>query len=229
MIALLRSLSKTARTARGQSTMAMVSEHHIRLAQQLHPRLLNFFKKFPPPQIAAVDASAALSQASSIDKPQTVTIAENTTSSDPNIATSTTEFATPSIEENFPIDPLDAASWKRNRNPFLPFKNPRTGNWHGPVYSLRRQADLYKLAAAHNVLSLMPVSPKHPEVREQKRIEHGLQVQGTGVGKRVKGKLWERTLKNRLEERRRAMENMPAMIRDWKERGHGRGWKKWPR
>lgn len=75
----------------------------------------------------------------------------------------------------------------------------------------------------------MPLSAKHPEVRELKRIENGLRVQGTGIGKRVKGKLWERTLKGRLDERRKAMEGMPEMIRLWKQRGHGRGWKKFPK
>ena len=85
------------------------------------------------------------------------------------------------------------------------------------------------MAKSSNVLSLMPLSPKHPEVKEEKRIEHGLRLQGTGVGKKVKGKLWERTLRTRLEDRRKAMEGMPEMIRHWKERGHGRGIKKWPK
>ncbi|RMX81276.1 hypothetical protein D0869_06933, partial [Hortaea werneckii] len=116
--------------------------------------------------------------------------------------------------------------WKKN--PFLAFKNPSTGNWHPPHYSLRRQADLFKLATAHNVLSLMPPSPKHPEIKQQKRIEHGLRVKGTGEGQKVKGKYWERTLKTRLETRRKAMETMPDMINLWRERGHGRGWKKYP-
>jgi hypothetical protein len=34
---------------------------------------------------------------------------------------------------------------------------------------------------------------------------------------------------DRLEKRRQAMLDMPKMIADWKERGHGRGWKKWPK
>ena len=103
------------------------------------------------------------------------------------------------------------------KNPFLPFKNPRTGNWHGPHYSLRRQAELFKLAAKHNVLPLMPYSSKHPEVKRE-RAERGLQIQGTGVGKQVKGHKWERTMKSRLELRRRAMEAMPDMINVWRER-----------
>lgn len=180
---------------------------HIALAQSLHPRLIRFFTRFPPAALTGAAQSA----------PEPVQIAETTSPSDPN-ATATTTTAETVPEHTYP----------RNRNPFLPFKNPATGNWHAPHYSLRRQAELFKLAVAHDVLPLMPRSPKHPEVKEQKRIENGLRVQGTGIGKKVKGKMWERTLKGRLEDRRKAMEGMPEMIRQWKERGHGRGWKKWP-
>ncbi|EME39640.1 hypothetical protein DOTSEDRAFT_160054 [Dothistroma septosporum NZE10] len=185
-------------------------EHHIRLAQQLHPRLLRFFAKHPPLQIAASTPSTPAPQQS-----ETITIAPNTSSSDPNIGAATTEIL----------------AQQPARNPFLPFRNPRTGNWQSPQISLRRQAELFKLARAYDVLPLMPISPKHPEVKEQKRIENGLRVQGTGVGKKVKGKAWERTMRGRLEERRRAMEGMPEMIREWKERGHGRGLPKakWPK
>jgi large subunit ribosomal protein L25 len=144
---------------------------------------------------------------------------------DPNENTPTITTATPP-----PINPGDTTdSASKKHNPFLPFRNPSTGNWHSPHYSLRRQAVLFKLAQKHSVLDLMPLSPKHPEVKEQKRLEQGVRVKGTGVGQKVKGKLWERTLRGRLESRRKAMEGMPEMIRLWKERGHGRGWKKWPR
>lgn len=192
-------------------------EQHIRLAQQLHPRLLRLFTKYPPAPIAT--ASSAIS---STQQSETITIAENTSSSDPNIGASTTQIATPTAE---------LQTQQPSRNPFLPFRNPRTGNWQSPQISLRRQAELFKLARAYDVLPLMPISPKHPEVKEQKRIENGLRVQGTGVGKKVKGKAWERTMRGRLEERRRAMEGMPEMIREWKERGHGRGLPKgkWPK
>lgn len=85
-------------------------------------------------------------------------------------------------------------------------------------------------------MPLMPLSPKHPEVKEEKRLERALRAHSRMAeglhplsGKKVKGKLWERTLRGRMEERRKAMEGMPEMIRVWKERGHGRGWKKWPR
>ncbi|PIA90966.1 hypothetical protein CB0940_11135 [Cercospora beticola] len=182
-------------------------------AAQLPSRLLNFFAKYPPPQLRAVTATSAAVQTTS-----------NTSSTDPNVAA-----VTESLSQTSMTDSATGVTDKSSHNPFLPFKNPRTGIWHGPAYSLRRQAELYKLADKYHVLPLMPIAPKHPEVKAQKRIERGLAVQGTGEGKRVKGKLWERQLRSKLEERRKAMEGMNAMIVHWKERGHGRGWKKWPK
>jgi large subunit ribosomal protein L25 len=72
-----------------------------------------------------------------------------------------------------------------------------TGKWHDPVFSLRRQADLVKLARQHGVESLLPMSVKSTEYRLQRRMENGLRVKGTGVGQRVKGKESERTMKGR--------------------------------
>lgn len=80
------------------------------------------------------------------------------------------------------------------------------------------------------MLSLLPPSIKSPEFKEKRREELGpLRVKGTGAGQRVKGKKWERTLKGRLEKRRNAMEDMPRLVSEWKSRGHGRGWRKWPK
>jgi len=67
------------------------------------------------------------------------------------------------------------------------------------------------------VEELLPYSPKKTEERTKRREEHGLRVKGTGVGQRVKGHEWERTLKGRLEKRRQAMLDMPKMIQQWKE------------
>ena len=198
----------------------MAASQHIGLAQSLPPRLLHFFKRFPPPQLSAASTTRQ-------PKPETITIAENTSSEDPNAAASTLEVPVPSDPASeSAISDNSQVAWKKN--PFLPFKNPQTGNWHPPHYSLRHQADLFKLASLHDCLPLMPPSPKHPTLKAQKRIEHGLRVKGTGEGQKVKGKYWERTLKTRLETRRRAMESMPDMINLWRERGHGRGWKKYP-
>lgn len=102
-------------------------------------------------------------------------------------------------------------------NPFRSQKSPVTGLWQDPIYSLRRQAVLVKLARAHGVEELLPHTVKGTEVRTQKRVEHGLRVKGTGIGQRVKGKGWERTQKGRLNQRKEAMLKMPQMIHDWKQ------------
>ena len=72
-----------------------------------------------------------------------------------------------------------------------------TEKWHDPVFSLRRQAELVKLARQHGVEDLLPHSVKGTEYRLQRRMENGLRVKGTGVGQRVKGKESERTMKGR--------------------------------
>ncbi|KAF8962611.1 hypothetical protein BDZ97DRAFT_1824560 [Flammula alnicola] len=45
-------------------------------------------------------------------------------------------------------------------NPFVAKKNPKTGKWRPPVYSLRRQAELVKKANATGTLHLLPPGPK---------------------------------------------------------------------
>ncbi len=82
-------------------------------------------------------------------------------------------------------------------NPFKPQRHPVTGKWHDPVFSLRRQADLVKLARNHGVEELLPYTVKGTQERLRRRMENGLRVKGTGVGQRVKGKESERTLKGR--------------------------------
>lgn len=81
---------------------------------------------------------------------------------------------------------------KLRPNPFAKQKNPRTGNWQDPVYSLRRQAELCKLAREHGVEHLLPESNKAFETKLARRVEHGLRVKGTGVGQHVKGHIHER-------------------------------------
>ncbi len=45
-------------------------------------------------------------------------------------------------------------------NPFVPHKNPKSGRWAPPKYSLRRQADLIKHARKSGALHLLPPGPK---------------------------------------------------------------------
>jgi len=201
-------------------TVSHITQQHIELARSLPPRLLTFFKKYPPKTASASIASPPSSTTETISS-----IAENTSSSDANANTSTSVSATSDSAEQS----LSRTTVLDPPNPFLPFKHPLSNHWHPPVYSMRRQAEIIKLAQQHNVVSLLPYSPKLPSEVEETRRENGLRVKGTGVGQKVKGKLWERTLKGRLDDRRKAMEGMAELIKNWKQRGHGRGLKKWPK
>lgn len=77
-------------------------------------------------------------------------------------------------------------------NPFSAQKHPVTGKWHDPVFSLRRQAELVKLARENGVEELLPKTVKGTEYQIAHRVEHGLRVKGTGVGQSVKGHAYER-------------------------------------
>ncbi|KAK6334125.1 hypothetical protein TWF696_002628 [Orbilia brochopaga] len=109
-------------------------------------------------------------------------------------------------------------------NPFTSTVNPATGKWQDPIYSLRRQADLCKLARKYGVETLLPPTVKSSMAREQ-RAQEVKKV----TAKKVKGHIWERQLMQKVEKRKQAMLNMPKMIKEWKLKGHGRGWKAWPK
>lgn len=181
--------------------MATHPRKYIKLAEALPPRLTRFFARYPPQAILS---------------PSTTSVPPSSTPSQGSSAASADQIPSQDNALAFP-------------NPFKAHKHPVTGKWHDPVFSLRRQADLVKLARKHGVEELLPHTVKGTEERIRKRMENGLRVKGTGIGQRVKGKESERTLKGRLEKRRQAMLEMPQMIQTWKERGHGRGWKKWPK
>ncbi|KAI4134044.1 MAG: hypothetical protein LQ347_001848 [Umbilicaria vellea] len=185
-------------------------QHYVKLAQTLPPKLLRFFARYPPPAI-----SQSIIQKSSSGYSSTTT-ALNTSSSDPNASRDETVLSLP-------------PGMPEVLNPFQCQKHPITGNRHDPIYSLRRQADLVKIARANGLEELLPFTVKGTEARIRKREELGLRVKGTGVGQKVKGKARERTMKGRLDKRKKAMLEMPQMIQTWKQRGHGRGWKKFPK
>lgn len=142
--------------------------------------------------------------------------------------TAITQTARPHSLDARTVDGLSRATrWPSN--PFLPFKNPATGRWLGPKYSLREQADLCKLARKHKIEDLLPPSRKSSAFRAARALEKGLRVRGTGEGQKVKGHLWERHMPAMLEKRRKALEEMPQLIREWQQRAHGNAWKKWPK
>lgn len=173
-------------------------QQYVKLAQTLPPKLLRFFARYPPPAV-----SQSTLQQSPSSHPSTAT-ALNTSSSDPN-----------ANHEESTSPPPSAPSV--STNPFQCQKHPITGNRHDPVYSLRRQADLVKMARANGLEELLPFTVKGTEERIRKREEHGLRVKGTGVGQKVKGKVWERTMKGRLNRRTKAMLEMPQLVQAWKQ------------
>ncbi|OAA73136.1 hypothetical protein ISF_00037 [Cordyceps fumosorosea ARSEF 2679] len=114
------------------------------------------------------------------------------------------------------------------QNPFEFYKHPVTGRLHDPVYSARRQAQLLRMARDHGVAELMPASAKDPSQRLAHRVEHGLRVKGTGVGHKVKGHIHERHMIAKMEQRRKAMLEMPDLIKKWKTVGK-QNWTKFPK
>lgn len=85
----------------------------------------------------------------------------------------------------------------RYENPFKATRDPITNRWHDPVFSLRRQADLVKLARQFGVEELLPPTVKSTKAKIQRKLKHGSRIKGTGVGQTVKGKESERTMKAR--------------------------------
>ena len=170
--------------------MASVQSSYVQLAKTLHPRLLKFFARYPP-------------RVSSAGAPGAAATTLNTSSADANHVPSETPSAEPLLQPS-------------KKNPFVPKKSPLSGRWQGPVFSLRQQSDLYKLAAKQGVAELLPYTPKNLAERTRKREELGLRVKGTGVGQRVKGHVQERYLGQRLEKRKTAMKRMGGLIRFWR-------------
>ncbi|KAL2439096.1 Large ribosomal subunit protein mL59 [Exophiala dermatitidis] len=221
----------------------------------LPTRLVNFFARYPPQLYSAKFTGARLpltrkeaKEAAIAKAMQKTTITESITSTPqgetgtrieveasaevtttPTTASSSqlSSSSSPSSSSQ-PAIPTAAAN-DLPPNPFLPRKNPITGRWAGAKIGLRRQAELVKLAQKHGIEELLPPSRKSSAFKEARLLERGLRVKGTGEGQKVKGHKWERHVGANLDKRRAAMENMPEMIREWKQRGHGRGWKKYPK
>ncbi|RKU40584.1 54S ribosomal protein L25, mitochondrial [Coniochaeta pulveracea] len=147
----------------------------------------------------------------------------------PRLATFLARYPHPSIlPEGADPETAKTGYQQDTPNPFMPTKHPVTGTWHNPVYSLRRQADLVKMAREHGVEELLPPTPKGTLERLRKRVELGLRVKGTGVGQTVKGHKHERQMIAKMEKRREAMLAMPNLIREWKKVGK-RNWTKFPK
>lgn len=187
------------------------------------------------PQSISTSTSPAATPASIPPATQTQTNPRSDTASIDASSADTPSATTSSSSEPL-LDPETAQpifdSADQPPNPFLPYRNPATGRWRGAVVSLRRQAELYKLARHYGVEPLLPPSRKASGFKEARLLERGAAgagVKGTGLGETVKGHKWERGMGVTLQKRINAMEKMPELIREWRMRGNGRGWKRYPK
>lgn len=67
------------------------------------------------------------------------------------------------LRRNGPLPAPQATNAVVLPNPFLPWRNPKTGRWAPPKYSLRQQADLIKKAKATDTVHLLPPCGKLPQ------------------------------------------------------------------
>ncbi|KAH8996374.1 hypothetical protein EDB92DRAFT_1933840 [Lactarius akahatsu] len=125
-------------------------------------------------------------------------------------------------------------------NPFVPHKNPESGRWAPPKYSLRRQAELIKHARASGTLHLLPPGPKMSsgqlaEAREDDAAWKGSvewvgslrerSVAGADVGNRLyagkkrmfKGHKWERTRERRITRTKILLRDMDKRVERFKQ------------
>lgn len=218
------------------------SQTSSQLVNSLPLRLRNFFARYPPqiysaavrpkkktPPLPAAAAATATSTAPTTSESTTAAPAPAPTQDQqtPQPTTlSPDSLPSPYISDRTAPkppkpDPLSLPSrsllhsTREHPNPFLPIK--RGKKWQGPRYGLRQQADLVKLAIRYKVEELLPPGKKSTEYKEMRRAERGLAIKGTGIGEKVKGHKWERTMESRLEERRKAIMEMPEMINLWKQ------------
>jgi large subunit ribosomal protein L25 len=175
----------------------------------LPSRLRNFFARYPPQIYSSLVASRPTA-------PEGEASADETLPS-PYTPDRDAKGARRPDPEAFSTSRALLYNDPKNQNPFLPRKIFNSKKWMGPRYGLRQQADLVKLAIKYNVEPLLPPGPKSTEYKAAKLAERGLRIKGTGIGQKVKGHKWERTMEARLEERRKAMVEMPEMIRLWKQ------------
>ena len=155
----------------------MSSRQYIKLAEKLPPRLTRFFARYPPPALLQ-STSSSLSHESTAPSPT----GAGAQAQPPNGISGLPQTPSPSTVYTPP-------------SPFQPHRHPVTGRLHDATFSLRRQAELVKLARQHGVEELLPFTIKGTEERVRRRAENGLRVKGTGVGQRVKGKVAERTMR----------------------------------
>lgn len=196
--------------------MAQVPPTTATFVDTLPARLRNFFARYPPHIYSSYVATRPTPPENQPTPEQLPQQQEKPPQSPYTADRDAKGYHRPDINEYSPSRAY-LLSQTKAPNPFLPRKNFRNGKWISPRFGLRVQADLVKMAAKYNIEELLPPSRKSNIFKEIRRAEKGLQIKGTGIGQKVKGHKWERTMEARLEERKKAMLEMPEMIRLWKQ------------
>lgn len=217
------------------------------LPPKLHPRLERFFIKYPPQlyaqaitgetipltRLEAKQKRKAELQANRQKREELEALkTQKLETQNKRLTVSTSNASQPNTPTPQPPSPSiskPAPTPKFRPNPFQPISHPKNHYWRAPRIGLRVQADLFKLARKSGVEHLLPASRKSSSFKEARILQKGLRIKGTGVGQEVKGHKEEREHPAKMERRRKALEEMPALVREWKRRGHGKGWKDWPK
>jgi large subunit ribosomal protein L25 len=113
-------------------------------------RLRELVVASPNPRIPPAATAFALNQPQRPPAPAAATTS----------ASSSAEPSSRSSSSDVPTAVSGAAAAVILNNPFVPHKNPKSGRWAPPKYSLRRQADLTKHARESATLHLLPPGPK---------------------------------------------------------------------
>ncbi|CAG84915.1 DEHA2A13970p [Debaryomyces hansenii CBS767] len=92
-------------------------------------------------------------------------------------------------------------------NPFLANKNIETGRWQGAKYSLRRSADLFKMAHKFGIHDLLPPLPQKKFYEEKYNDKNWMR----GVLNQKKHK-WERNLPEKIKQKEAAISEMDEII-----------------
>ena len=208
----------------------MLAALHDTITQvpKLPRRLEHFFTKYPPQIYSTATTGITLPLTRNEARLRRIAEAEKAQHAEEGQPESTTITTPPPQQSELDV-PTPLRKDRFPPNPFLPFRNPVNGHWSSPRIGLRIQADLFKLARAANVEQLMPPSRKSTAFKEERTLKRGLRIRGTGIGQEVKGHKEERSHASAMERKRKALIEMPALVREWKRRGHGKSWRDWPK
>jgi large subunit ribosomal protein L25 len=126
-------------------------------------RLRELVVASPKPRIFPAPTASAPNQPQRPPAPA-VTTTTTTSSIEPSSLSGSSDVPTA-------VSSATAAAAIILNNPFVPHKNPKSGRWAPPKYSLRRQADLTKHARESATLHLLPPGPKSMSHAQQLQLQ----------------------------------------------------------